>query len=154
MLWAIPRVTRGRQTEPRPSRISDAEADPSTASRPQPPITSERPERKEGAVAVVAQIKDAREADGGVPGLVPISVLVLGIHQEIDAADNRRMFDLSGRHQPEQGPSCLRWRAVKRITMLRLGPVRFPALAPASVAVLSSCEPIHGPPHLSRKSVV
>src|SRR3984893_8613029 len=114
-----------------PGRISDAESDPSTASCRQPPITSKSPKREKGAVAVVAQIKDAREADGGVPGLVPISVLFLGIHQVVDAADSRRMFELSGRHQPEQGPSRLRWRAIKRITVLRAGPVRFAALAPA-----------------------
>src|SRR6516162_2069203 len=68
----------------------------------------ESPQRKERAVAVIPQVKDARETDRSVPGLVPVAVFVLAVDQICDPASDRRMADFSGRHQSEQSPGSLR----------------------------------------------
>src|ERR1700722_19766746 len=56
----------------------------------------ERPERKEGAIAVIAQIKDAWEADRVVPWLIPGAVAILALDQIGDAPGDRGIVRLAG----------------------------------------------------------
>src|SRR3989440_4651260 len=74
----------------------------------------ESPEREEGAVAVITQVENPRETDGGVPGLVPVAVLVLAVDQKCNPASDRRIANLSGGHQSEQRPGSLRRGAIVR----------------------------------------
>jgi len=56
---------------------------------------------------MIAQVEYPRETDRCIPGLVPIALLILAVHQVGDAAGDRRMTDLSRRHQGEQRPGRL-----------------------------------------------
>ena len=57
------------------------------------------PQWEEGGIAVIAQVKDPRKPDRGVPGLVPFAVLILARDQVGDAPVDRRVFGLAGGHQ-------------------------------------------------------
>src|SRR6202035_5548454 len=70
-------------------------------------VARQRPEREEFRIAVVAQIKHARETRGGVAWLVPKTVGALLRGEIGDAARHRRMIDVAGGHQAEQRPGGL-----------------------------------------------
>src|SRR5271165_2003061 len=134
----------------RPRPVSHAERNlPRVASR-QTAIPGNRTKREDGAIAVVTQVKNARETDCGIPGLVPVAVLVLAVDQICDPASDRRIADLSARNQSEQSLGSLRRGAVGRIAVRRTRPVGFAPFPPAAVLVLASDEPVDGAPHLRR----
>src|SRR5271169_830574 len=110
---------------------SNAERNLTRIAPRQAPIPGKRPQREESAVAVIAQVKDARETDRGVPGLVPVAVFVLAVDQVCDPASDRRIADLSRRHQSKQSPGGLRRSAVRRIAAWCPRPVGFAAFPPA-----------------------
>src|SRR5258706_7697899 len=97
----------------RPHPLSNAERNLTRVAPRQTAKPGESPEREEGAVAVITQVENPRKTDGGVPGLVPVAVLVLAVDQICDPASDRRMADLSGRHQSEQSPGRLRRSTVR-----------------------------------------
>src|SRR5437588_10825946 len=133
------RVYTGEFTGFRPSprrRTLQTERDSARIGHRQPPVAGQRPEREEGAITVVAQIEHAREADRGVPRLVPIAIAVLAGDQIGDAARHRRVGNLAGRHQGEQRPGGLRRRAVRRFAMRYTRPIAVTGLAPAAIGAL------------------
>ncbi len=75
-------------------------------------VARQRQQREEQAVAVVAQVEHAREADGGVGLLVPFAVAPLRAAQVVDALRHRRVVHLARRHQAQQRPGGLRRRAL------------------------------------------
>src|ERR1700756_806164 len=114
---------------------SDTERNlPRVASR-QTAKPGESPQREESAVAMIPQVKDARETDRSVPGLVPVAIFVLAVDQVCDPASNRRMANFSSRHQSEQTPGGLRGSAVRRIAAWCPRPVGFAAFPPAAILV-------------------
>src|SRR6516164_2531364 len=96
---------------------------------------------------MITKIKNSWKADSRKPRFLPISVLILAGNQMGDAASDRRMFDLSGCHQTEQGPGSLRHGAVWRVAVRRIGKIGFAAFSPAAVSVLSGNQPVHCPPY-------
>src|SRR5258708_19090320 len=112
-------------------------------------VTRQRPQREIMRVAEIAQIEHAREADGGVPVLLP-PLAVAGIPDEVgDAALDLGAVDLSSRHQAEQRPRRLRWRA--RLALAApVRPIRGTILAPAVVGVLAPDQIVDRPAHRGR----
>src|SRR5436309_15339069 len=72
-------------------RRLQSEGDPPRIGQRQPAIAREGKEREKRAIAVVAQIEDAREAHSRVPWFVPIAVAILALDQVSDAARYCRM---------------------------------------------------------------
>src|SRR6201995_824563 len=99
---------------------------------------------------MIAEVKDARETDRGIPGLVPVAVLVLAVDQVCNAASDGWMAGLTGRHQSGKSPRSLRRSALRRIAVGPSRPIGFAAFSPPPVVVLASDKPIDGAPHLGR----
>src|SRR5580693_969116 len=121
---------------------SNAERNLPRVSSRQTAKPGESPEREEGAVAVITQVENPRETDGGVPGLVPVAVLVLAVDQICDPASNGRIANLSGGHQSEQRPGSLRRSTVGRIAVRCPRPIGLAAFPPPPILVLASDEPV------------
>src|SRR6516225_5978235 len=130
---------------------SETEFDPARVFRRQAAIAGEGPEREEGAVSVITQIKDSWKADSRKPGLLPISLLILVGDQIGDAAGDCRVFDLPRCHQTEQGPGRLRRGTVRHVAVGRIGKIGFAAFSPAAVSVLAGNQPVDCPLYLQRR---
>src|SRR4051812_18858489 len=96
----------------------------------------QRPQRKELAIPVIAQIEHAREAGRGEARFVPQAMFALLALQIVDAARERLVIDLARRHQAQQRPSSLRGRARRALIAAIVELVALAALAPTAVGVL------------------
>src|SRR5262249_40747573 len=106
-----------------------------------------------GAVAVIAQIKHARESHGGKPGLLPAGSVARGVDEIRDSAAHRVTVDFARRHQSKHGPGGLRRRALLGRT-LAIAPIRRPVFTPAAVRLLERLEPGHGAADMRRLGAV
>src|SRR5919201_618921 len=75
-----------------------------SVSGPQIAVAGKRPKREEFRIAVIAQIKNTREAGCGEARLVPEAVLTLSFQEVVDAFGDQRMVHLAGCHQAKQRP--------------------------------------------------
>src|SRR3546814_6500088 len=74
-------------------------------------VSGKRPEREVVAIAMIAQIEDTGKTDGGEPRLVPFGAVARRVQQKIDAAPHGIVLDLARRHEGENRPGGLGWRA-------------------------------------------
>src|SRR5436190_10402608 len=95
---------RNRDTRDFPSH---PELDGAVVAGRQVAVARQRPQREEFRIAVVAQIEHARESGRGVTRLLPEAVATLTALEISDAALDRELVNIAGRHQPEQRPSGL-----------------------------------------------
>ena len=109
---------------------------------PQIAITREGPERKKGAIAVIAKIEHAGKAHRRVPFLIPQPMRLLPIEQKLNTARDGGMIGLARHHQRQQRPGGLRSGAFLPLAMGLAGVVGFAALAPAAVTALLGKEPL------------
>ena len=116
-------------------------------------VAGERPQRKIGAVAVIAQVEHARETDRVVQLLVPFAALARR------AAAGRRCRARPPRSRPRPRPSARAAprpsaRACWRRLVPALRPVAAAALAPAAIRLLARLQPLDGLAHVGLRHVL
>src|SRR5881296_4272397 len=108
------------------------------------PVHGQGPEGKVLAVAVVAQIEDARKPRAGVLAFRPDALRVLLPEQIVYAAQQTERVHLAGAEERDQRPRGLGRRALAHPVRVGLR-VRETGLAPPAVRILLRDEPCHRP---------
>src|SRR5690242_10052137 len=121
---------------------SHPHVDPSRIVAYQVAVARKRPQREISRIAMVAEIKHAGKADRSVVIFMPPFGDARMVEKEIDAASDRGMAHLAGRHQSQQGPGRLGWRARPAFGAPFL-PVRGSTLAPPPIGILTRNQPGH-----------
>ncbi len=120
-----------------PTALNDAALTSMSDSAPrQIPVGGQRPQGEIGRIAVVAQIKHARESRRGIAGMSPKIIGLPRVQQVIRAAPRRFGSRLAGRQQSEQRPGGLVGSAAEFLRGSRLQRIAVVALAPAAVCIL------------------
>src|SRR5207248_9629616 len=141
----LSRASKGRDAATRrrtPRRFRVESMHGSGSCRRAVAIRRERPERKVGAVPVIAEVEHAREARSGEARVAPEPVRPLRAQEVLDAAPHGVRSRLSRGDQREHRPGTL-VRGARRAGPGAPGLVAVVALAPAAVRILPALEPAH-----------
>src|SRR5579875_2602998 len=97
-------------------------------------------------VAVITQIENAQKTNGVVGLFLPFPRFALAARKPGNAARDSRVIDLAGGHQPQDGPSRVRGRALLVTAGWGSG-IGFFIFAPAAVFALDFKQKSDGAPH-------
>src|SRR3984957_7919380 len=125
-----------------PTAFNDSALGSMSDSAPrQVPVGSQRPQGEIGRIAVVAQIKDARESRRRIAGMSPKIIGLPCMQTVIRAAPRGIGPRLAAREQSQQRPGGLIGGAAENLRGARLQRIAVVALAPAAVRILLLFEP-------------
>src|SRR6185369_6059947 len=104
-------------------------------------IARQRQQRKIFVVAVVFQIKNARETRSIEIGLGPETVRSLRPEEKTDAAANRFGANLAGAHESQQSPCGMERGAALALSPLGRVEISLASFGPAAVGALDAFQP-------------